>query len=814
MPSSVSLLGLQTKEEGEVDVNAVDSPPTINEDEEDKDGEEQETQQHLPPPPPPLPKWGAGSDNYPMQLQQERQQQQRQPPPPVGARSGWMMGSSPPSQESWQIEGNYLEEGVPPLPPPQYYDQSYGAGPNNPYYYGANSGDFENSNDSTFLYLQDELNESLVRESSLIAQLDNLTTAVVVMEQREELHMRQLDVLTERVIDVESKAAEDRNLLLEYEANCTALSNTIVGLQEDLDEWQRRCHDLMQRRQEDQETLTELQQLIQEKENEAEELAVAMEQLRMTEKRHEAGMSKLSSHAGGGGFLSWLFGGWLGIGSNGVSSYRRDEQIRDEAFEMAKSTLLRALQSERANVHELEAAVASLQQNNSAISEMVESRDIIVNELNDRIAVFEEDKVVLKAALRQLQKEMNEEAPKTQKLLDDLAEAEVEVDRLKADITSIIETHQEELIALQGTISMKQKTITDAESNLTAIGTYVDKLEERLTSFAVTRRDMDEREKRCKEIEKAAEESESQRQVLAVRVEEYQKGEEDLKKLLEELATSRGNLLKENRKLYTEQEFRLAELEQLEVKCKALESKSVTVDEDMQRLRDRCETLASDLEASRRINADLEQKVETSGSLQAEVSSLQSKNDQLQEDISRIQDLLVATTDERNRLEELLGNVTKDAVEAIGAKADTQSGRSQVTDAESLSEPEEESQTTQPGASSSPPPPPPDRKNSRPPPGLAERKVPLRSLRKQLSKVTGIHGVITPSSRMLVRRAGTRSRPRPILDATDGRKPQSQPIPKALPQDAQRRDSSSPPPPPPPPPVNSAVSDPLLVEED
>ena len=90
---------------------------------------------------------------------------------------------------------------------------------------------------------------------------------------------------------------------------------------------------------------------------------------------------------------------------------------------MAKSTLLRALQSERSNVHELEAAVASLQQNNSAIAQMVDSRDMIIDELNNRVAVFEEDKVVLKAALRQLQKEMKEEAPKTQKLVEELGDA-------------------------------------------------------------------------------------------------------------------------------------------------------------------------------------------------------------------------------------------------------------------------------------------------------------------------------------------------------------------------------------------------------
>lgn len=68
----------------------------------------------------------------------------------------------------------------------------------------------------------------------------------------------------------------------------------------------------------------------------------------------------------------------------------------------------------------MESLVASLQQNNSAIAEVVQSRDTIIDELNSRVAVFEEDKVVLKAALKQLQKEMKEEAPRTEKLIDDL----------------------------------------------------------------------------------------------------------------------------------------------------------------------------------------------------------------------------------------------------------------------------------------------------------------------------------------------------------------------------------------------------------
>lgn len=661
-----------------------------------------------------------------------------------------------------------MGEGAPPPLPSQqqYYDQSYGPGPN-PYYYGDTTGvgDFDNTNDdSSFLYLQDELNESLVRESSLITQLDNLTTAVVVMEQREELHMRQLDVLTERVIDVETKAAEDRNLLVEYEANCTALGNTIVGLQDDLEEWRRQCQELLQRREMDQETLAELKHAIKEKEIEAEELAVAMEQLRMTEKRREAGSSKLSSQAGGGGILAWLFGGWFGVGSSG-SSARQDELIREEAFEMAKSTLLRALQSERANVHELEAAVASLQQNNSAISEMVESRDILIDELNNRIAVFEEDKVVLKAALRQLQKEMQEEAPKAQKLLDDLAEAEQEVNRLKADMNSIIETHQEELVALQSTISLKQKTITDVESNLTAVGTYVDKLEERLTSFAVTRRDMEEREKRCKEIEKAAEASEAQRKDLAVRVEEYQKGEEELKKLLEELASERAKLQKETRKLYTEQEFRVAELEQLESKCKALEAKSSTVDEDLQEWKDRCESLSSDLEASKRVNSALEQQVETLEQYQAKLDSLQLQNEELQGDIKRVQGQLLSVTEEKDMLAEKIVNTTSAAAEKVNSFEVTQSEDDEATGDELSATPA--SQTSQPGIQS--PRPPPRRPNSLSPPQRPKRTVLLRSLRKQFSKLTGIHGAITPSSKMISQGAGTRSGPPSMPGTFDGR---------------------------------------------
>lgn len=210
------------------------------------------------PPPPPLPAWGVTS-----------YQEQQQPPP---EQQGWM--------------GQYSGWGEPSYYDGQYTDDQYNTGGGGQY-----------------MYLQGELDQSLARESDLIGQLDNLTSAVVVMEQREELHVRQLDVLTERVMQVEAESAEDRNLLAEYSANCTMLGQTIATLQEDLEDWQKRCKEFSDRHEEDQEKLAELKNLIKEKERDAEDLAIAMENLRLAERREASRKSQKKKK----GLLSWLF---------------------------------------------------------------------------------------------------------------------------------------------------------------------------------------------------------------------------------------------------------------------------------------------------------------------------------------------------------------------------------------------------------------------------------------------------------------------------------------------------------------------------
>jgi chromosome segregation ATPase len=157
--------------------------------------------------------------------------------------------------------------------------------------------------------------------------------------------------------------------------------------------------------------MAQVQATLKARQADLEELACLVENSRMEQERTEY-MEERRRKQKKRGFFGWLFG----IGTSQDEMDMHQERMRD----LSRSTLLHALQTERNNVDELEAALMVLQQNNSAISDMVKSRDDLINELNDRVAVFEEDKIVLKAALRQLQKEMKEEAPKTQKLVTDL----------------------------------------------------------------------------------------------------------------------------------------------------------------------------------------------------------------------------------------------------------------------------------------------------------------------------------------------------------------------------------------------------------
>lgn len=401
-------------------------------------------------------------------------------------------------------------------------------------------------------FLHRDLDEAFAREQHLLAELHNLTATSTALQQRERLHMHQLDVLTERVMQVETSAATDRLEALEYQANCTELSMQLE-LQKDIStEWIAKCEALMEQRQADEAIINDLRDNIKTAVREAEELAAMIEQNRMQEEGVSVKKTKRKR-----GFFAWLFG-FGGSrsdsdgdedGDSGIHLSNKDiTKMRD----VARSTLLTALRTERNSVSDLESALTTLQHNNSAIAEQVHSRDQIIEELNNRIAVFEEDKVVLKAALRQLQLEMSEEAPKMNKLFDDLAESEQEVKRIEEEIEMLVQNHAKEVESLQLIVDQKQTDFDSVESNLTVIGTYVDKLEERLADFTVARREIEGRELALRKADEKAKEAETQREAMQIRVNDLMKEHDELKALLSELAQERAELQKANSKFGAE----------------------------------------------------------------------------------------------------------------------------------------------------------------------------------------------------------------------------------------------------------------------
>ena len=357
----------------------------------------------------------------------------------------------------------------------------------------------------------------------------------------------------------------------------------------------------------------------------------------------------------------------------------------------------------------------------------------------------------------------------------------VESKRLNAEINSIISTHQKELNSLILTISTKQKTISERESNLTAIGTYVDKLEERLTSFAVTRRDIEVREKKCKEIEEAALKTQAEMEKLLVKISDYDDEQVELKKLLQELALERTNLQKDNRKLLTEREFRIGEEEQMQARAASLEAQVQSLKDYLHESQIKIDDLAPALEASKGANAGLQVRVTRIGVLESELECLKSDNAQLREecekamaDFRTVQEELQVTLDEKKLAEEESAKVARDdrkraedesaklafyerkRVEDENAKLalyekkraedenakllsrqaeSTTSKDTDETDSDEELSPEEEERQSQ-------------QSDDEKPPTQPVRNVPLRTLRKKIASATGLHGILTPSSKM------------------------------------------------------------------
>ena len=445
------------------------------------------------PPPPPLP--GANSQKHggspppPWMYRQQQQQQQQQPPPPPNFPNQQQQRPYNPSNNYATNQNNYID--------PDMYQK--------------------------LLY---DLDESTLREMTLTHELHNVTV------QLESLLIR-TDVLTERLADNEANFNFVHNRNIELDANCTALTELVAELQSQIETYAAEKAGFAEANEEKDKTMKELREELRKVTDELEQLACLVETERFEDEKSkylENLKKKQQQKRKKRGFWSWLFG----FGSdddaaeNDYDSMEASERTR-AARELARSTLLYALQSERASVDELEAALATLQRNNSAIMDVVESRDSLISELNERVAVFEDDKMVLKAALRQLQKEMKEEAPKTQLLVEELEEArrELELKELEA------QEWDQRFIEMEAAEN-------ETKEELELIGTYVDQLEDRLATFAVARKEIEIREKKCEQLEEEAKNYVQKISDFEAQVEELTKEKKESKLLLEELVAERA----------------------------------------------------------------------------------------------------------------------------------------------------------------------------------------------------------------------------------------------------------------------------------
>jgi len=559
---------------------------------EQDDVDEQQQQQHRtrPPPPPGGQYWG------------NPQQQQQQYLPPPGYAQWHAMD---PQQQQMAMAGQQQQQQQ--QMQAQYEDWEAGVE--------------DTSSTDPIQYLQSELEAASTREADLIYQITNLTSSLSSAEETAVGRLHTIDVLTERISESEARAASEGNAVRELSANCTELADTVAKLQEEATEWEGKCATLEEQSACDAKEMQEVRDEIRRKQAELEDLACAIEEDRVDAER-ERYLEEIRKKRKKRGFFGIILSGIFGKGYD-------EEEERLKAQELARSTLIHALQIERSNVDELEASLLILQQNNSAIADMVESRDYVINELNDRVEVFEEDKIVLKAALRQLQKEMKEEGPRTQRVAADLKKAQEEIKHLHGEAKRLKAKHSDKVSALAAQIQERDKQINETESKMSMIATYVDQLEERLASFAIARRDIGVREEKCKKLEERDEHQKEAMASLQIQIDSLLKEKVEMTSLIDLMVEERAVLQRnkaslEGKARTLEEESKTLKLRLLEKgnEIARLESKLERAEQTMEELESAVASAGEKLTAAEALaeqeRIEAERKIEAAGKLDSQ----------------------------------------------------------------------------------------------------------------------------------------------------------------------------------------------------
>jgi DNA repair exonuclease SbcCD ATPase subunit len=276
IPGLSNLLGSNKDEENSKTKEAHDSQSMLSR-------HQQEGLRKLPPPPPP-PRNRGHDDVTGARLANTKDN------PDEGDTKAMDRNESfpdyPPHPQFW-APGPFETYGGLPPPPPVWMDPSTGWG-------------VDQSAGDTHQLLQ----QAMARESRLLMEIENLTCAIASYRQRDDLHMRQLDVLTERVVDTEATAARERNEIIELRTNCTDLGRTIAILKDEVEEWAQKCGNLTLQHDQDEEKLQEMKALVKERTREVEDLAAIIETSRIEQELALDGWTKKKQR----GFFAWLFG--------------------------------------------------------------------------------------------------------------------------------------------------------------------------------------------------------------------------------------------------------------------------------------------------------------------------------------------------------------------------------------------------------------------------------------------------------------------------------------------------------------------------
>lgn len=285
---------------------------------------------------------------------------------------------------------------------------------------------------------------------------------------------------------------------------------------------------------------------------------------------------------------------------------------------------------------------------------MVSSRDSLVDELNDRIAVFEEDKVVLKAALKQLQKEMKEEAPKTAQLVANLNAAKEVSKKLEEKMKLMKKNHTEEIKDLEIRLLSKERAINETDTKMTMISSYVDQLEERLASFSIAKKQIADRELECDAIETKARENEEK---LSKKEKEFMSVSEErdeLKNLVNLMVEERTALQTEKDQLSSEKESLVFEGKALREELDLINDSFLRLEAEAVAVKEQLDTMRNEIKLKDEQLADMQEKSIATASKLSEQDSMIDKSITLtmsmQEEIKRLHE-------EKERAEEVIFNL-------------------------------------------------------------------------------------------------------------------------------------------------------------